>query len=39
MNQEIDKIKDKYELLKRPIYKQISAVTLGTKVDEELYKP
>jgi hypothetical protein len=39
MNEEIEKIRDKYELLKQPIYKQISAVALGSKVDETLYKP
>ena len=33
MIEEIEAIKDKYELLKQPIYKQISDVALGIKVD------
>lgn len=33
MLEEIEAIKDKYELLKQPIYKQISDVGLGIKVD------
>jgi hypothetical protein len=32
-------VKNKYELLKQPIYKQISAVALGKKVADALYKP
>lgn len=37
MLEEIEVIKDKYELLKQPIYKQISDVALGIKVDSQLY--
>jgi hypothetical protein len=29
MNQEIEKIKEKYELLKQPIYHKVSAASLG----------
>jgi hypothetical protein len=37
MLEEIETIKDKYELLKQSIYKQISDVALGIKVDSSLY--
>jgi hypothetical protein len=39
MNTQIEAIKEKYELLKQPLYKQISNVALGIKVDAKLYKP
>lgn len=39
MNLEIEVLKEKYELLKQPLYKQISNVALGNKVDTQLYKP
>ena len=39
LNQEIEKIKEKYELLKQPIYHQITQATLGHPVDPLLYAP
>ncbi len=39
LNSEIEKIKEKYELLKQPIYHKISAVALGQKVSPSLYSP
>jgi hypothetical protein len=36
---QIESIREKYELLKQPIYSQISNVALGIKVDTKLYKP
>jgi hypothetical protein len=37
MLNEIDKIKDKYELLKQPIYTDISNAVLGQKVSSVSY--
>lgn len=39
MTLQIEALKEKYELLKQPLYKQISSVALGNKVDSKLYKP
>lgn len=39
LNEEIEKIKEKYELLKQPIYHKISAAVLGEKLEAELYEP
>ena len=39
LNNEIAKIREKYELLKQPIYHKISAVALGQKVSPSLYAP
>jgi hypothetical protein len=39
MNQEINLLKDKYELLKQPLYTQIASAAIGKKVDSSLYKP
>lgn len=39
MNKEIEALKEKYELLKQPLYKQISQVALGNKVEAKLYRP
>jgi hypothetical protein len=39
MAEELETIREKYELLKQPIYKLISNVALGNKVDAKLYRP
>ena len=39
MNAEIEAIRDRYELLKQPLFQQISQVALGNKVDSKLYRP
>lgn len=39
MAEELEAIREKYELLKQPIYKQISNVALGNKVEAKLYRP
>jgi hypothetical protein len=39
MSEEIEAIREKYELLKQPIYQQISNAALGIKVDPKLYRP
>lgn len=39
MNEEIESIREKYELLKQPLFQQISNAALGIKVDAKLYKP
>jgi hypothetical protein len=36
---EIEAIRDRYELLKQPLFQQISQVALGSKVDSKLYRP
>jgi len=38
MNEEIEKLKDKYEMLRQPIYEQISSAALGCKLKPEVYK-
>lgn len=39
MREEINAIKDKYDLLKQPIFEDIAAAASGNKVKETLYKP
>lgn len=39
MMEEINSIKDKYDLLKQPIFSDIAAAATGNKVAEPLYKP
>lgn len=39
MQEEINSIKDKYDLLKQPIFQNIAAAATGNKVDSPLYKP
>lgn len=38
MEDEIEAIRNKYELLKQPLYQQVSAAALGTKLDPQLYR-
>lgn len=39
MAEEIEAIRERYELLKQPLFKQISQVALGVKVEGKLYRP
>ena len=39
MQEAIEKVKEKYELLKQPIFHQVSQAALGEKVDDKLYQP
>lgn len=39
MTEEIEAIKEKYEMLKQPIFSQVSAAVLGDKLDEKYYSP
>ena len=39
MNEELETVRDRFRLLKQPIYTQISDVALGNKVDKKLYNP
>lgn len=39
MHEEINLLKDKYDLLKQPIFAEIASAAVGKKVDAELYKP
>lgn len=39
MAEEIEAIRERYELLKQPLFQQISQVALGVKVDSKLYRP
>jgi hypothetical protein len=38
MEDEIEAIRNKYELLKQPLYQQVSAAALGSKLDPLLYR-
>ncbi len=35
----MEKVKERYELLKQPLYHQMSKAALGEKVDSKLYSP
>ena len=39
MFEEINLIKDKYDLLKQPVFSNIAAAATGKKVDSALYNP
>ena len=39
MDDEINQLKDKYDLLKQPIYLDMASVVAGKKLGDELYKP
>jgi hypothetical protein len=39
MNEEINLLKDRYELLKQPLYAQIATAAVGKEVEAKLYKP
>ena len=38
MDEEMEAVRDKYRLLKQPIFTQISDVVLGNRVDKQLYQ-
>ena len=39
MVEEINAAKDKFQLLKQPLYAKLVSAALGKTVEEELYKP
>ena len=39
MNEEINLLKDRYQLLKQPLYAQIETAAVGKEVSAALYKP
>jgi len=36
---EINAVKDKFELLKQPLYAKLTSAAIGKKLEKELYKP